>query len=85
MAYGDAWPVTLNGMSTLFAIYQWVGLFLLIAGVGYALSGMGSGLPFVARSKYSDSVLTRISAAAGIAAIWPLFLVYYLFNRGVKK
>jgi hypothetical protein len=70
-------------MSTLFAIYQWGGVTILAVGVLYGLSGIGS-IPFVERSKYSDSVLTRIGAGAGIAAIWPFFLLYYLLTKSGK-
>lgn len=70
-------------MSTLFAIYQWGGAIIFLVAVFYGLSGIGS-IPFVGRSKYSDSVLTRIGAGAGIATVWPLFFSYYLFTRGRK-
>lgn len=70
-------------MSTLFAIYQWGGVFILAAAFLYGLSGIGS-IPFVGRSKYSDSVFTRIAAGAGIAAVWPFFLLYYLLTKGGK-
>jgi hypothetical protein len=70
-------------MRILFAIYQWCGVIILAAGVLYGLSGIGS-IPFVGRSKYSDSVLTRIGAGAGLSAVWPFFLLYYLFTKGRK-
>jgi hypothetical protein len=70
-------------MSTLFAIYQWGGVLILVLGVFYGLSGIGS-IPLVGRSKYSDSVLTRIGVGAGIAAVWPFFLPYYLLTKGCK-
>ncbi len=70
-------------MSTLFALYQWGGVLIFLAAVFYGLSGIGS-IPFVGRSKYSDSVLMRIGAGAGIATVWPLFLLYFLFTRGRK-
>lgn len=70
-------------MSTLFAIYQWGSVIILAAGVLYGLSGIGS-IPFVGQGKYSDSVLPRIGAGAGIAAVWPFFLLYYLLTKGGK-
>lgn len=70
-------------MNELFVIYQLGVLLIVILGIAHAVRGIGK-VPFMGHSKYSDSVFNRIGAAAGVAAIWPFFLIYLLF-RGKGK
>lgn len=70
-------------MSMFEEIYRWGAVLFFLIGLVYGLSGIGS-IPFVGRSKYSDSVLGRIAIGLGIWVVWPLFIPYYLLTKGKK-
>lgn len=67
----------------MYTIYQWVGFAISVAGLAYAISGIGR-VPFIGRSTYSDSVFTRVATGLGIAMVWPLLVAYLLLRKARK-
>jgi putative Mn2+ efflux pump MntP len=63
-------------MQNLISIYQWGSVLFFCIGLVLAFIGLMKGdCPIIGHGKFSDSVGGRITVGAGIAMVWPIFLV----------